>query len=114
MESNDPSRGVFLVVVGNALSGTKSPFSLYSWDGNAEGRVKRFKRLSFHRKMRPKGITPGTIGGRGVIVLVDDAGGLPIPLGRRCQAPVITLIDRAALTDETSGLHNRGEVHRSS
>jgi hypothetical protein len=71
----DPSRGVFLVMVGNAVSGTKSPFVLYSWDGNVEGKVKRFKNLMFHRKMKPEGITHGTIGGRGAIVFVDDAGG---------------------------------------
>ena len=72
---HDPSRGVFLVIVGNAISRSKSPFALYSWDGNAEGRVKRFKRVSFHGKMKPEGITHGTIGGRGVIMFVDDAGG---------------------------------------
>jgi hypothetical protein len=72
---HDPSRGVFLVVIGNAVSHTKSPFTLYSWDGNAEGTVKRFKHLSFHEKMKPEGITHGTIGGRGVIMFVDDAGG---------------------------------------
>src|SRR6185369_4316503 len=53
---HDPSRGVFLVVVGNAVHGSRAPFSLYSWDGNVEGRVKRFERLSFHRKMKPEGI----------------------------------------------------------
>jgi hypothetical protein len=71
----DPSRGVFLVVVGNAVTGTKSPFVLYSWDGNVEGRVKRFKNLMFHRKMKPEGVTHGTVGGRGAVVFVDDAGG---------------------------------------
>ena len=75
---HDPSRGVFLVVVGNAVSGTKAPFALYSWDGNPEGRVKKFKNLSFHRKMKPEGITHGTINGRGVLVFVDDAGGYQI------------------------------------
>jgi hypothetical protein len=39
------------------------------------GMVKRFKRISFHKKMRPEGVTHGTIGGRGVIVFVDDRGG---------------------------------------
>lgn len=72
---HDPSRGVFLVVVGNAVSKTKYPFTLYSWDGNAQGAVTRFKNISFHSKMKPEGITYGTIGGRGVILFVDDAGG---------------------------------------
>jgi hypothetical protein len=71
----DSSRGAFLVMIGNAVSHSKLPFTLYSWDGNAEGVVKRFKHLSFHEKMKPEGITHGTIGGRGVVVFVDDAGG---------------------------------------
>ena len=72
---HDPSRGTFLVVVGNAVSKVKTPFMLYSWDGNAQGTVKRFPHVSFHPKMKPEGITYGTIGGRGVILFVDDAGG---------------------------------------
>lgn len=72
---HDPSRGVFLVVIGNALSQVKAPFMLYSWDGNVQGAVSRFNRVSFHPKMKPEGITYGTIGGRGVILFVDDAGG---------------------------------------
>lgn len=72
---HDPSRGAFLVVIGNAVSGSKTPFTLYSWDGNSEGIVKRFKHITFHGKMKPEGITYGTIGGRGVILFVDDGGG---------------------------------------
>jgi hypothetical protein len=71
----DSSRGVFLVVIGNATSMTKVPFQLYTWDGNEKGVVKRFKNLSFHEKMRPEGVTHGTIGGRGVLFFVDDKGG---------------------------------------
>jgi hypothetical protein len=71
----DPSRNVFLIVIGNAISGTKTPFQLYAWDGNPQGTVSRFKHLSFHEKMKPEGVTHGTIGGRGVVMFVDDAGG---------------------------------------
>ena len=71
----DPSRKAFLVVIGNAVSGSHIPFQVYSWDGNLLGIVNRFKRLSFEKGMKPEGITYGTIGGRGVIVFVDDAGG---------------------------------------
>jgi hypothetical protein len=71
----DSSRGAFLVVIGNAVSGDKAPFTLYAWDGNAQGTVSRFKGIKFHEKMKPEGITAGTIGGRGVILFVDDAGG---------------------------------------
>lgn len=53
----------------------RRPFSLYSWDGNAEGITRRFPDVSFDKKMRPEGITYGTIGGRGVTLFVDDRGG---------------------------------------
>jgi hypothetical protein len=71
----DPSRKAFLVLVGNTLSGSHVPFQLYSWDGNLQGIVNHFKSLVFDKKMRPEGITCGTIGGRGVMMLVDDSGG---------------------------------------
>jgi hypothetical protein len=71
----DPERNSYLIVVGNSVSGTKTPFFLYSRDGNMQGIVKKFKRISFHKKMRPEGVTHGTIGGRGAIVFVDDRGG---------------------------------------
>ena len=71
----DPSRGAFLLVIGNAVSGTTVPFSLYSWDGNDQGLVRRFPEVTFARKMKPEGVTYGTVGGRGVILFVDDGGG---------------------------------------
>jgi len=71
----DVSRKVFLVLVGNAISGKKTPFALYSWDGNTRGIVHKFEHVRFHKKMRPEGITHGTIGGRGVVLFVDDNGG---------------------------------------
>jgi hypothetical protein len=71
----DPTRGSFLVVVGNSTSASKAPFQLYSWDGNERGRVERFEGVRFHKKMRVEGVTHGTIGGRGAIVFVDDKGG---------------------------------------
>lgn len=71
----DRSRKVFLVLVGNAISGKKMPFALYAWDGNTKGIVQRFEHVRFHQKMRPEGLTHGTIGGRGVILFVDDNGG---------------------------------------
>ena len=71
----DPSRGAWLVVVGNSTSSSKAPFSLYSWDGNAQGVVRRFKRVRFSKKMRVEGVTYGNIGQRGAIVFVDDLGG---------------------------------------
>ena len=71
----DPTRKAFLVVLGNAVSNTKVPFRLYTWDGNSEGTVQRIKGVSFDPKMRPEGIAYGTIAGRGAVMLVDDRGG---------------------------------------
>jgi hypothetical protein len=67
----------FFVVVGNSTSESKAPFSVYSWDGGDEGKVSRIP-ISFHKKMKPEGLTTGTIGGRQVFVFVDDGGGFAI------------------------------------
>jgi hypothetical protein len=74
----DPSRGVMLIVLGNSTSDSKAPFALCSWDGNAEGVVQSFEAVRFHKRMKVEGVTPGQVGGRGVIVFVDDAGGYQI------------------------------------
>jgi hypothetical protein len=71
----DRERRAWLVVVGNSTSASKAPFSLYSWDGNAEGVVRMFANLRFHKRMKVEGVAHGTIGGRDAIVFVDDAGG---------------------------------------
>jgi len=74
----DPSRGVFLIVAGNATSASKAPFTLYSWDGNAQGVVHRFEHVRFHKTMKVEGVTDARIGGRGAIVFVDDGGGYQV------------------------------------
>jgi uncharacterized protein DUF3616 len=71
----DPSRNLFLIVTGNATSASTAPFSLYTWDGNSQGTMRRFNRIRFHKKMKVEGVTHGTIAGRGAVVFVDDAGG---------------------------------------
>ena len=35
----------------------------------------RFPGVRFHKRMKVEGVTHGTVGGRGAIVFVDDAGG---------------------------------------
>jgi Protein of unknown function (DUF3616) len=74
----DASRSVMLIVVGNSTSDSKAPFELYSWDGNAEGVVRRFDHVRFKKSMKVEGVTHGWIGGRGAIVFVDDAGGYQV------------------------------------
>jgi hypothetical protein len=71
----DRSRGVWLIVGGNSTSASRAPFTLYSWDGNAQGAVRHFETVRFHKKMKVEGVTHGRVGGRGAIVFVDDAGG---------------------------------------
>jgi hypothetical protein len=64
----------FLVVVGNSLEHSKIPFTLYEWDGQPAGTLRRLP-LSFARGMKPEGVTAGTVGGKQVLLFVDDAGG---------------------------------------
>lgn len=77
----DPQHKRILLVTGNATSGLRVPFELYSWDGNTAGTVQRFPRVHFDPKFRVEGVTPGTIGGRAAIVFVDDRGGYQVLWG---------------------------------
>jgi hypothetical protein len=71
----DPSRGVWLIVAGNATSASKAPFTLYAWDGNTQGVVHHFEQVRFHKRMKVEGVTHGRVGGRGAMIFVDDGGG---------------------------------------
>jgi hypothetical protein len=70
-----PALGASLVITGNSTSRSKAPFRLHLWDGNDEGRTALYEGIRFAPKMKPEGVTYGTVGGRGVIVFVDDGGG---------------------------------------
>ncbi len=74
----DPSRGVWLIVAGNSTSASKAPFALYSWDGNAQGVVRHFENVRFHKRMKVEGVTHARVGGRGAILFVDDGGGYQV------------------------------------
>jgi Protein of unknown function (DUF3616) len=74
----DPTRGVWLIVVGNATSASKAPFTLYAWDGNTHGVVHHFEQVRFHKRMKVEGVTHASIGGRGAMVFVDDGGGYQV------------------------------------
>jgi hypothetical protein len=74
----DPSRGVWLIVAGNSTSASKAPFTLYSWDGNAQGVVRHFEKVRFHKRMKVEGVTHARISGRGAMVFVDDGGGYQV------------------------------------
>jgi hypothetical protein len=71
------SRGAFLVVVGKTVSGVKTPFELYEWKGGKRGKLRRLD-VSFAEKMKPEGVTSGTIGGKPALLFVDDDGGYQV------------------------------------
>jgi hypothetical protein len=64
----------FLVVVGRAISGGKAPFELYEWKGGRKGKMRRLD-VSFAEKMKPEGVTSGTIAGKPALFFTDDGGG---------------------------------------
>jgi hypothetical protein len=84
-----------LIVTGNATSGAKVPFELYAWDGNAEGRVRRFDGVHFDPRFRVEGVTPGTIRGREAIIFVDDRGGYQVLWGDDPRMSVTSTAQRS-------------------
>src|SRR5262249_5734552 len=71
------SRHAFLVIVGKAISGGKAPFELYEWKGGHRGKLRRLD-VSFAAKMKPEGVTSGTVAGRLALLFVDDGGGYQV------------------------------------
>ena len=69
--------GSFLVVIGNSIEHSKVPFTLYEWDGQPAGTLRRLP-ITFAKGMKPEGVTAGTVGGKPVLLFVDDAGGYQI------------------------------------
>jgi len=77
---NERDRDSFLVITGKAIHHTEAPFSLYEWNGDAAGALRRFN-VRFAREMKPEGITRGAIGGKIALVIVDDGGGYQVIWG---------------------------------
>lgn len=73
----EPDREAFLVITGKAGSDSKAPFALYEWNGNADGKSRRYD-VAFGPRMKPEGLTRGTIGGKRALIIVDDAGGFSV------------------------------------
>jgi len=69
-----PGLHAFLVIVGKTISGGKGPFELYEWKGGKHGKLRR-RNVSFSEKMKPEGVTNGTIAGRPALLFMDDGGG---------------------------------------
>jgi Protein of unknown function (DUF3616) len=74
---NELDRVGFLVIVGKTTKDSDAPYSLYEWDGNAGGAMRLFN-VVFAKKMKPEGITRGSIGDRNALVIVDDGGGFQV------------------------------------
>jgi len=74
---NEPDRDGFLIIIGKATKDSEAPYSLYEWNGNAGGATRRLN-VVFAKKMKPEGITRGSIGGRAALVIVDDGGGFQV------------------------------------
>lgn len=75
--ANAPEREGFLVLTGKSISDSNAPFVLYEWSGDASGAMRRLD-IAFAKKMKPEGITGGTIGGKKALVIVDDNGGFQV------------------------------------
>jgi hypothetical protein len=72
------SLGGSVVVTGNSTSASKAPFRMHLWDGNDEGRTTPFPAVRFAKRMKPEGVTAGTVAGRPAVVFVDDGGGYAV------------------------------------
>ena len=77
----DRARKAYWLSVGKAVSGTKVPFALYSWDGATAGTVRRLVWVEFSKKFKVEGLTPALLGGKDALVLLDDAGGFVVLWG---------------------------------
>jgi hypothetical protein len=74
--SYDAQAGNFLILIGRSLSQGDEPFQLCAWDGSSD-RV-TLSDLTFHRSMKPEGLTTFSSGGKKQIVVVDDRGGYAV------------------------------------
>jgi hypothetical protein len=72
-----PGLHAFLVIVGKSISGGPGPFELYEWKGGRRGKLRR-RNVSFAEKMKPEGVTSGTIAGKPALLFVDDGGGYQV------------------------------------
>ncbi len=77
---NERDRDSFLVIVGKGIHHAEAPYSLYEWNGENVGALRRFN-VRFGRDMKPEGITRGLISGKTALVIVDDGGGFQVIWG---------------------------------
>lgn len=71
------ARSTFMLVLGKTGDNSDAPFTLYEWDGQDAGAVKRLP-YSFTKKMKPEGLAGGMVGGKAVLLISDDGGGFQV------------------------------------
>jgi hypothetical protein len=74
--SYDEQTGNFLILLGRSLSQGDEPFQLCAWDGSSDKVT--LSDLTFHRSMKPEGITTFRSGGKKQLLVVDDRGGYAV------------------------------------
>lgn len=74
--SYDGSTGELFIVTGRSVSGDDVPFQLCTWDGR-DGGVTLLD-VTFHRSMKPEGVTTFRAGRREKVLIVDDNGGFAV------------------------------------
>ena len=79
--SYDEQTGDFLILLGRSLSRGKAPFQLCTWNGSSDDVT--LIDVTFHRSMKPEGITTFSRGGKKQILIVDDAGGFAVLESRK-------------------------------
>ncbi|CAN5854139.1 hypothetical protein BH09ACT7_BH09ACT7_42370 [soil metagenome] len=74
--SYDDEAGEFLILIGRSTSSGDAPFRLCTWNGSSD-RVSLLD-SSFHRSMKPEGVTTFRCGRTKMVLVVDDRGGYAV------------------------------------
>ena len=74
--SYDDQTGTFLIVLGRSKSTGNEPFQLCTWDGSSD--EVRLLDVTFHKSMKPEGVTTFSDGCHQSILIVDDGGGYAV------------------------------------
>ena len=70
-----PKLNLYILTLGKAISGTKTTFALYTWDGGDKGTLRLRPRAIFARKVKPEGMARAILNGKDALLILDDSGG---------------------------------------
>jgi len=70
-----PRLNFYALTLGKAISGTKTTFALYTWDGGDKGTLRLRPRAHFARKMKPESMARAILNGKDALLILDDSGG---------------------------------------